>query len=221
MASVTFKLPGAPPAPKAHRKCVIVQGNDRLYLPITRPDAEHSNLADEYAEADRPGRRPFLKRRASRLRKVRLHVEVIPRDGRSVQYHLDKLRRFALSGKVTVQWGPDLAHHRWRITDLTYKGVHREQGTNALTWASLELELTEANDLVIPQRITPQAPRQAPPPAPARPAGGRRHTIAAGQTLSAIALYVYGDAARWRVIADANKIRNPHLIYPGQVIVLP
>ena len=35
--------------------------------------------------------------------------------------------------------------------------------------------------------------------------------------------YVYGDANKWHAIFDANrdKIKNPDLIQPGQVLTLP
>jgi len=40
-------------------------------------------------------------------------------------------------------------------------------------------------------------------------------------TLSGIAAEVYGDARRWRVIAEANGIDNPRLLEPGQILQLP
>jgi nucleoid-associated protein YgaU len=53
--------------------------------------------------------------------------------------------------------------------------------------------------------------------------GGRTYTIAKGDTLGKIAKQFYGDAKQWRKLADANKdtIKNPDLIYPGQVIKIP
>ena len=46
-----------------------------------------------------------------------------------------------------------------------------------------------------------------------------------GDTLSDIALQVYGDGTEpcWRTIYEANKdtIKNPDLIYPGQVLKIP
>lgn len=49
------------------------------------------------------------------------------------------------------------------------------------------------------------------------------HTVAPGDTLSAIAKKYLGDASRWPEIHKANKdkIANPNLIYPGQVFVIP
>ncbi len=52
---------------------------------------------------------------------------------------------------------------------------------------------------------------------------GRTHTVAKGESLSKIAKQYYGDARKWRKIYDANKdtIKNPDLIYPGQVFRIP
>jgi nucleoid-associated protein YgaU len=49
------------------------------------------------------------------------------------------------------------------------------------------------------------------------------YTIQKGDTLSKIAKRHYGDAARWTALFEANKdiIKNPDLIYPGQVLKLP
>lgn len=56
--------------------------------------------------------------------------------------------------------------------------------------------------------------------APAAPAA-RTHTVARGDTLSAIAKRFYGDANDYRKIAEANNIANPDLIHPGQVLTIP
>lgn len=52
---------------------------------------------------------------------------------------------------------------------------------------------------------------------------GRTHTVAKGESLSKIAKQYYGDAKQWKKIFEANKdtIKNPDLIFPGQVIKVP
>jgi len=51
---------------------------------------------------------------------------------------------------------------------------------------------------------------------------GKYYIVRQGDTLSQIALREYGDAFRWREIADANPgIKNPHLIYPNQELYIP
>jgi nucleoid-associated protein YgaU len=54
-------------------------------------------------------------------------------------------------------------------------------------------------------------------------ASNRTYTVVAGDSLSKIAKREYGDASKWHRIFDANrdKIQNPDLIHPGQVLNLP
>ncbi len=51
----------------------------------------------------------------------------------------------------------------------------------------------------------------------------RTYTVEPGDSLSAIAQSVYGNAGRWTEIFEANKdqISNPNLIHPGQVLRIP
>jgi nucleoid-associated protein YgaU len=57
----------------------------------------------------------------------------------------------------------------------------------------------------------------------AAPAQNRTYTVVAGDSLSKIAKREYGDASKWHRIFEANrdKIQNPDLIHPGQVLNLP
>ena len=57
------------------------------------------------------------------------------------------------------------------------------------------------------------------PPAPSH----QYYEVQKGDSLSKIAKDRYGDAGKWKLIYQANKqtIKNPDMIYPGQVIELP
>jgi nucleoid-associated protein YgaU len=61
------------------------------------------------------------------------------------------------------------------------------------------------------------------PPVAAPPAPAKTYTVVKGDSLSKIAKREYGDANRWRAIYDANRdiIKDPDLIYPGQVLTIP
>lgn len=56
-------------------------------------------------------------------------------------------------------------------------------------------------------------------PAPA----ATHHTVEAGDTLSKIALKVYGDLQKYPLIFEANRpmLSDPDKIYPGQVLRIP
>jgi nucleoid-associated protein YgaU len=55
------------------------------------------------------------------------------------------------------------------------------------------------------------------------PALGKSYTVQKGDSLSKIAKREYGDAQQWRRIYEANRdtIKDPDLIYPGQVVRIP
>ena len=50
-----------------------------------------------------------------------------------------------------------------------------------------------------------------------------RHTVQSGESLSKIAKHYYGDAMKYNKIFEANtdQQKNPDLIHPDQVLVIP
>ncbi|MDB5645792.1 LysM peptidoglycan-binding domain-containing protein [Methylobacterium sp.] len=82
------------------------------------------------------------------------------------------------------------------------------------------------------EAVTSGGAAMAPPVAPATPPEGPRTVfvpeigtarIVRGDSLWQISRRIYGKGTRYTVIFDANQpqIRNPDLIYPGQIFVLP
>lgn len=53
--------------------------------------------------------------------------------------------------------------------------------------------------------------------------GAARHTVAQKDTLWDLSRSYYGTHFNWRIIAEANAeaVKDPHWIYPGQVLVIP
>lgn len=47
------------------------------------------------------------------------------------------------------------------------------------------------------------------------------HVFMAGEDLPGVAYTVYGDAARWRAIAEASAIDDPLAVRPGTILNLP
>ncbi|WP_375464556.1 LysM peptidoglycan-binding domain-containing protein [uncultured Methylobacterium sp.] len=79
-------------------------------------------------------------------------------------------------------------------------------------------------------RAVPVAPAGSPTPAAVEPAAGgvfvaavTTARISRGESLWQISRRLYGRGDRYTVIYDANQqqIRNPDLIYPGQLFILP
>lgn len=50
-----------------------------------------------------------------------------------------------------------------------------------------------------------------------------RHTVSGGESLSKIAKHYYGDAMKYKQIfaANTNILKNPDVIHPDQVLVIP
>jgi nucleoid-associated protein YgaU len=69
----------------------------------------------------------------------------------------------------------------------------------------------------------PAAPALERSPADVVVASVQTHAVLPGNTLWGISQRFYGDGMRFRVIfaANANQIRDPHWIYPGQTFVVP
>ena len=62
-------------------------------------------------------------------------------------------------------------------------------------------------------------PTPEPAPTPAQPS--RTYTVQPGDTLGAIARNMYGSAAKYPIIAEANNITDPRRLWVGKVLVIP
>lgn len=90
---------------------------------------------------------------------------------------------------------------------FTYFG---SDGTPLRAEASLELRQFEPD---------PQFAKQN--PTSGTPEPHRVHVVQATETLDRIAAFHYGDAGRWRAIADANGITDPMRVEPGTPLTIP
>jgi nucleoid-associated protein YgaU len=99
------------------------------------------------------------------------------------------------------------------ITDMTQRyTLFLSDGTPVR--AKVDVTFTQFNDLNDFDQ-TPQLPTVA----------GKQVEqvlrVVAGQRLDAIANQIYGDASRWREIADQNRLPNPLALRSGQQLLLP
>ena len=77
------------------------------------------------------------------------------------------------------------------------------------------------NKPVTPPQNTPKAAPVTPPIQPTTQT--QTYTVKGGDSLSKIAKQFYGDANQWKKIHQANldKIKDPNLIHPGDILVIP
>lgn len=80
-----------------------------------------------------------------------------------------------------------------------------------------KITITKVSNSTNPAPTTPT--RQQPAP----PKQQRTHKVVSGDTLWGLAVRYYGNGSKYTTIHNANKdkIKNPNLIYPGQVLVIP
>lgn len=70
--------------------------------------------------------------------------------------------------------------------------------------------------------VTPKSyPMSVGRPVETPPPQASSYTVVRGDSLWAICKRVYGDSSLAYKLATANGIKNPNLIYPGQVLTLP
>jgi nucleoid-associated protein YgaU len=74
--------------------------------------------------------------------------------------------------------------------------------------------------IVVPDKVPPPPPA-GPRVMSARPEPGRNYTVRSGDFLSRIAVRAYGTVSGITLIIAENNIRNPNLIYVGQVLYIP
>ncbi len=107
--------------------------------------------------------------------------------------------------------------------ELMDEGKYKKAKTTLEESAQLaELARQEA----IAAKQSGEAKKEEPKPAPVQaPAVKTEHTVVKSECLWKIAGYedVYGDPFQWPLIYEANRdqIKDPDLIYPGQVFTIP
>lgn len=198
-------------------------GRISFSVPVAPREISYGGIGQEWVSAERGGNTPLLLRKAAKLKTISFSTLIV--DFASMwtpmTSAINALEQLAnTTERILVRYGPQEAG-LWRITECGYDSLLRHHDSSEITRAMLSMTLTRASDAapaVGPVSGGVGRPPTAPPPAPPR-----TYRVVSGDCLWNIALRYYGNGTAWTRILDANKdkIRNPNLIYPGQVFVIP
>jgi hypothetical protein len=112
--------------------------------------------------------------------------------------------------KVRFQWGKAWSFEAV-IMSITQKfTLFKEDGTPVR--ATLDVGF---------QQVVDELFYPAQNPSSGGPGGGRQWTVKEGDSLQSIAYAEYGDATRWRAIADQNRLVQVRRLRPGTVLEIP
>ncbi|MEO9325433.1 LysM peptidoglycan-binding domain-containing protein [Nocardioides sp. C4-1] len=111
---------------------------------------------------------------------------------------------------VTFHWG-DLHSFTAVVQDLRLTFTYfSSSGVPLRAQMAIELRQYEESHAFGPQNPTSGTPKPH-----------RTHRVLPGETLDRISARYYGDATRWRLIADANGLEDPLAVRPGRVLDVP
>ncbi len=111
---------------------------------------------------------------------------------------------------VTFHWG-DLHSFVAVVSDLQLSFTYfSSTGVPLRAHMWLELRQFERSKAFGPQNPTSGTPNPH-----------RVHRVQPGETLDRISARYYGDATRWRILANANGLEDPLAVRPGAVLSIP
>ena len=201
------------------------------------------------AQATQPAQRPQIKIVTVDAEEGKLFVSGLSAPGATIRLYLNESLiapgGAGGDGKVSFAIGSGVRPGDYRVRLDDVDPVSGQVKSRAEVVFNVPVQVASATPQTQPARqAVPAASLQSAPAAPATPAAGARTGptdaqvatagtvvipsintafVARGDNLWRISQRIYGKGYRYTEIYGANQqqIRNPHLIYPGQVFVLP
>ena len=139
-------------------------------------------------------------------------------------YYINKLTGWMAAKKIVRYVVPGVVNERVVIEEVTYE---ERDGTGDV-YAKIYLKASPALEAITTESGnagagTGSAANSTGRSDPETAQPTQTYTVVAGDCLSVICRRFYGNgtAACYNALAAYNGIKNPHLIYPGQVLTIP
>ena len=119
--------------------------------------------------------------------------------------------------------GVVLAHCHVQDDKLFLQGAAPNEAAKNAVWTAIKAASPSQSDISCDLTIDSSlpAPSHASGGQSAGGGGGKKYTVAPGDTLSKISAQFYGSPNHYMKIAQANGIDNPNLIQVGQELDIP
>jgi LysM domain len=203
--------------------------NAALTLPLGKRKPIFSGGIAQWDEVERPRRRAMSEYRGESLLKYSFDVALSAYPDGNVEPLIRRIVGWASRSDLPFQ--PTLLKVQGPIIypDLNYYLTKCDQvDDETLAFNSANQICRQLLDLEITEYVAPDLVIQTPPPAQAAQARAaettpaeRTYTVAAGDTLWAIAARLLGKGQRWSEIAEKNGIRDPRALKIGTVLKVP
>lgn len=216
---------------KTHRMTITPEdGGVPIVVPYAPRNVDHTGRGGSYLDIPRPGLPSVIVYDGERLPRMSFTLIVVDKElaghDQSVTAIsvLEALENLAKTGKrVRVSYAK-MESGLWYIEDFSFQSVMRHPATDEITHATVDITFVRASEVVIGVGpVTGGVKPPAPPPAPkpAAKTSATYHTMKKGDTLWDLSIKYYGTGTKWRIIADANGIKNVRAIPVGKKIRIP
>jgi nucleoid-associated protein YgaU len=200
--------------------CTSVNGSGNI---LSFCDLQRSSSAS-YSEHERNGEKPYLEFNSNGLDELSLTIVADARYGVKPREVADQL----FEAKETAQaenfilGGANVGDNPYVITDIT-QTYQLFSGDGRPIKLAFSLTLKEYANKTAPITTIPAAAAIASAEDTTAVTGDDTYTVVKGDCLWNIAKKYYGKGSQYTKIYNANKdkISNPNLIYPGQVLTIP
>ena len=200
--------------------CTSVNGKNQI---LSFYDLSRSSAAS-FAEHERNGEKAYLEFGGDGLDELTLTIEADARYGIKPLEVQDKLFAMKSAGQAEsfIMGGKRVGNNPYVITSIT-EGFKTLYVDGRPIKISFQLTLKEYANQVAAIDTIPSARQIGDGIQTAQATSSETYVVVKGDCLWNIAKKFYGSGAQYTRIYNANKdkIKNPNLIYPGQVLIIP